>query len=246
MGLNHLLIVRLLAGAGPMRQRENRMPNVRSSVVLLMIAIAIIMAAGVFLAMNVVQNRDAATSSAETDSNFVVNVGGQPIALQVDPNTRPNIVDAPIDNSPRPEEVAPQNQQVETATATPEPTAVSPTAIPATAVPAASTANKIIYQAYTVQQGDTLYSLSQAFATSIALMADKGISQTNLVPGAVINIPVGNPEYCSGRGRPYAVGEGDTAFNISQRYNTTPENLQALNSLDANYTVKIADIICVP
>lgn len=224
------------------------MPNVRSSVVLVMIAIAIIMAAGVFLAMNVVRNRDAATSLPETGSNFVVNVGGQPISLQVDPNSRPNLVEAPVtDNNPRPEEVVTQEQQVETATAIPEATAVPVTAAPqATAVPAAPAVEKIIYQSYVVQQGDTLYSLSQAFATSIALMADKGISQTNLVPGTTINIPVGNPAYCNGRGRPYAVGEGDTAFNISQRYNTTPENLQALNSLDANYTVKIADIICVP
>ncbi|MEZ4593864.1 MAG: LysM peptidoglycan-binding domain-containing protein [Chloroflexota bacterium] len=224
------------------------MPNVRSSVVLLMIAIAIIMAAGVFLAMNVVQNRDAADTPAATDGNFAVNVGGQLISLQVDPNTRPNIVDAPVADSPRPEEVVTQEQQVETATATPEPTAVPPTTevVQATAVPAAPAVEKIIYQPYTVQQGDTLYSLSQAFATSIALMADKGISQANLVPGTTINIPVGNPAYCSGRGQVYAVGEGDTAFNISQRYNTTPEDLQARNGLDANYTVKIADIICVP
>jgi LysM repeat protein len=217
------------------------MSNIRSSGVLLMIAIAIIMAAGVFLAMNVVQNRDEATITVPADSSFVVNVGGQPIALQVDPNARPNIVDTPVDNSPRPEDVP--NQQVTTATATPEPTAVSPTAVPATAVPAAE---KIIFQNYTVQQGDTLYSLSQSFATSIALMAENGISQTSLVPGQTIAIPVGNPAFCNGRGRPYAVGEGDTAFNISQRYNTTPENLQALNQLDGNYTVKIADIICVP
>lgn len=220
------------------------MPRMRSSVVLLMIAIAIIMAAGVFLAMNVVQNRDEAAAPVAMDNNFVVSVGGQPIALQVDPNSRPSIVPDPVDNSPRPEDVA--EQQVETATATPEPTAVAPTDVPATAVPAIPAVEKIIYQNYTVQQGDTLYSLSQAFATSIALMADKGISQTNLVPGSNIAIPVGNPEYCAGRGRPYAVGEGDTAFNISQRYSTTPENLQALNNLDANYTVKIADIICVP
>ncbi|MFZ1401069.1 MAG: LysM peptidoglycan-binding domain-containing protein [Candidatus Promineifilaceae bacterium] len=226
------------------------MPNVRSSVVLLMIALAIIMAAGVFLAMNVVQNRDEATVPVATDGGFVVNVGGQPISLQVDPNTRPNIVELPTSEteSPRTEDVAVTDQQVESATVTPEPTAVPPSTevVQATAVPAIPTVEKIIYQPYQVQQGDTLYSLSQAFATSISLMADKGISQTNLVPGTTIDIPVGNPEFCSGRGQVYAVGEGDTAFNISQRYNTTPENLQALNGLDANYTVKIADIICVP
>ena len=77
-------------------------------------------------------------------------------------------------------------------------------------------------------------------------MAEYGISQTSLVPGQVIRLPLGNPDYCAGKGRPYAVGEGDTAFNIGQRFNTTPENLQALNGLDASYTVRTADIICVP
>ncbi|MCA9919591.1 MAG: LysM peptidoglycan-binding domain-containing protein [Anaerolineales bacterium] len=225
------------------------MPKMRSSVVLLMIAIAIIMAAGVFLAMSVVQNRDESATSVTTDTNFSVDVAGQPISLQVDPNARPFIVEVPAadSESPRTEDVAAPDQQVETATATPEATAVQPTTAPeATAVPAIPAVDKVIFQAYTVQQGDTLYSLSQAFATSIALMAENGISQTSLVPGANINIPVGNPAFCSGRGQVYAVGEGDTAFNISQRYNTTPENLQTLNQLDANYTVKIADIICVP
>lgn len=218
------------------------------TIMLLMIAIAIILAAGVFLAMNVMQNRNQAAETVTTDSNFLVNVGGQPIALQVDPNSRPIIINTQVnDDSPRPEEVP--DQQVQEATATPVPEAVieQPTAVPqATAVPANTTATKIIFQNYVVQQSDTLYSLSQSFVTSIALMAENGISQTSLVPGQTISLPVGNPEYCSGRGRPYAIGEGDTVFNISQRYNTTVENLQALNNLDANYSIRIADIICVP
>lgn len=218
------------------------------TIMLLMIAIAIILAAGVFLAMNVMQNRNQAAETVTTDSNFLVNVGGQPIALQVDPNSRPTIINTQVnDDSPRPEEVP--DQQVQEATATPVPEAVieQPTAVPqATAVPANTTATKIIFQNYVVQQSDTLYSLSQSFVTSIALMAENGISQTSLVPGQTISLPVGNPEYCSGRGRPYAIGEGDTVFNISQRYNTTVENLQALNNLDANYSIRIADIICVP
>ena len=225
------------------------MPSqMNKTIMLLMIAIAIILAAGVFLAMSVVQGRNREAEPVATDSNFVVNVGGQPIALQVDPNSRPTIIDTQVnDDSPRPEEVP--DQQVQEATATPVPEAVveQPTAVPqATAVPVNTTANKIIFQNYQVQQGDTLYSISQSFVTSIALMAENSISQANLVPGQTISLPVGNPEYCSGRGRPYAIGEGDTVFNISQRYNTTAENLQALNNLDANYTIRIADIICVP
>ena len=225
------------------------MPSqMNKTIMLLMIAIAIILAAGVFLAMSVVQGRNRETEPVATDNNFVVNVGGQPIALQVDPNSRPTIIDTQVnDDSPRPEEVP--DQQVQEATATPIPEAVveQPTAVPqATAVPVNTTANKIIFQNYQVQQGDTLYSISQSFVTSIALMAENSISQASLVPGQTISLPVGNPEYCNGRGRPYAIGEGDTVLNISQRYDTTVENLQALNNLDANYSIRIADIICVP
>lgn len=213
------------------------------SIALLMIAIAIIMAAGVFLAMSVVRSRNNQTEAETTANNFWVTVGAEQIALQVDPNLRPNIVDAPIiDDTPRVD--PPPEQQVIEMTAIPQPTAVPPIEQPA--VVPASTSDKIIYIDYFVQQGDTLYSISNRLDTSIALMADKGISHTSLVPGQTIRLPIGNPAYCAGRGRPYAIGEGDTVFNLGQRFNTTPANLQAINGLDANYAIRIADIICIP
>jgi len=220
------------------------MPNKRihPSIVLLMVAIAIILAAGVFLAMNVIQNRNNGSEIEVPANNFLVSVEGVQISLQVDPNQRPTIIDTQVvDDTPRTEDAP--DQQVQEATATPEATAVPANNETATAVP---TVAKVIFIDYTVQQGDTLYSVSNRIDTSIALMAEHGISQTSLTPGQVIRLPLGNPDYCAGKGRPYAVGEGDTAFNIGQRFNTTPENLQALNGLDASYTVKTADIICIP
>lgn len=247
--LNRCFIVRSPVALPGCHYRENRMRKLQSSIVLMMMLIAIILAVGVFLAINAVRNRSSSTDEVSNlaANNFLVTVGVETVALQVDPNLRPTIIDNPapvvVEESPRVDQ--PVEQTADTATPVPTlPPAIveQPTAVPVAPV----TVEKIIYQPYTVQQGDTLYSLSQAFATSIALMADKGISQTSLVPGTTINIPVGNPEFCTGRGRPYAVGEGDTAFNIGQRFNTTPQNLQAINGLDANFTVKIADIICVP
>lgn len=221
------------------------MQKLRSSIVLMMIAIAIILAAGVFLAINAVQNRNKNEAAPEvTAPGFLITVAGEPINLQVDPNQRPIIIDNPvIDNSPRIEE-APDQQVVEV-TATPEITAV-PAVEQATAVPVIPAVAKIIFIDYLVQQGDTLYSISQRIDTSIVLMAENGLSQTSLNPGQTIRLPIGNPDFCAGRGRPYAIGEGDTAFNLGQRFNTTAANLQAINGLDANYTIKIADIICVP
>ena len=222
------------------------MPNKRihPSIVLLMVAIAIILAAGVFLAMNVIRNRNNAAETEVTANNFQVSVAGEQISLQVDPNQRPTIIDTQvIDDTPRTEDAP--DQQVQEVTATPEATAVPNNEQVATAVPPPAVA-KIIFIDYMVQQGDTLYSVSNRLDTSIALMAEHGLSDTSLVPGQVIRLPIGNPEFCAGRGRPYAIGEGDTAYNLSQRFNTTPQNLQSLNGLDANFTIRTADIICVP
>jgi LysM repeat protein len=76
-------------------------------------------------------------------------------------------------------------------------------------------------------------------------MAVHGIDQNNLVTGAVISVPVGNPEYCPGL-RPYAIGEGDTVFAIATRRSTTVENIRAINGLNADYAIKAGDILCVP
>lgn len=225
------------------------MQKLRSSIVLMMITIAIILAIGVFLAINAVQNRNSEPQLEIPDTavdNFLVTVGTEQIALQIDPNLRPTIIDMQVvDDTPRVEDT-PAEQPAAEPTTIPEATAVPPAAEAATAVPVVVSTEKIIFIDYVVQQGDTLYSISQRIDTSIALMAEKGLSQDSLVPGQVIRLPIGNAEYCAGRGRPYAIGEGDTVFNISQRYNTTPENLQAINGLDANYAIRIADIICVP
>lgn len=222
------------------------MQKLRSSIVFMMIAIAIILAATVFLAMNVINGRNNEQAPDAAANNFFVTVGTEQVALQVDPNQRLTILEAPVaeqDNTPRVEPTT--DPQVTEATAIPQPTAVPNTAEPATAVPI-PVIDKIIFIDYLVQPGDTLYSITQRDDTSIALMAEHGLSQTSLNPGQTIRLPVGNPAYCAGRGRPYAIGEGDTAFNISQRFNTTPENLRSTNGLDENYTVKVADIICIP
>ena len=106
--------------------------------------------------------------------------------------------------------------------------------------------SKVIFIDYLVQNADTLNSIAERIDTSIELMASNGISQASLIPGTVIQLPIGNPENCAGRGRPYAIKEGDTAFTVAQQFDTTPQFLQSLNGLDANYSLRLADIICVP
>lgn len=121
---------------------------------------------------------------------------------------------------------------------TPEP---QPTAMP---VPSP---DEVIFIDYWVQQGDTLYRITHnRIDTNIALMARYNISAKELVAGQRISLPIGNPAFCPGR-RPYAVQEGDTLFSIARRFNTTVTDLRQINpSLDANATIYVARIICVP
>lgn len=210
------------------------------SIMLLMIGLAIILAAGLFLAVSVIRNRPDTQEGAET-----VMVEGQQVSLQRNPNTTVSLVSPTellveetqpvVVTDAQPEEAVPTETPVPQETVNeppPEPTA--------TAVP-----DKIIFIDYTVQKNDTLYSVTQRIDTSIALMARHNIAQDNLVPDTVLKLPIGNPDYCPGR-RAYAVGEGDTAFSIGQKFNITAQELQSINQLDEQFTVRVADIICVP
>lgn len=125
-------------------------------------------------------------------------------------------------------------------TALPLPTAPPPTITP---IPQASC---IMFVDYTVQAGDTLYSISRKYVTSIALMARHGISSTSLVTGHVIRIPVGDPSCCSGGWRPYVVDEGDTWFRIAKHKGTTTDALLQGNGQPAGATLYLTSVICTP
>lgn len=233
------------------------MPKVQSSIIVLMIVMAIIFGIGGYLVLIYMQNRpdvpegtipqivnDTEVLLTFNPDNAVQIVGpaGPPLGLEGGQQPMPQL---PTDSGGQVEQAPAEShqeqpgdvgvQQVPLPTETP----VLPTAVP-TPIP-----EKIIIIQYQVQGGDSLYSISERIDTSIALMASRGISADSLTPGNVIDLPVGNPAYCPGR-RPYAVGEGDTAYSIGRRFGITAQDLQAINGLDANFTVRVADIICVP
>lgn len=120
-----------------------------------------------------------------------------------------------------------------------EPTPVIvPTLIP-TPVPV----DQVILQPYTVGPGDTLYSISNRFNTSIPLMARYGISGSDIVPGNVIQVPVANPAFCPGN-QPYVVLRGDTLSGIARKCGTTVDFLNQIN--DLNGRLDETSVICVP
>ncbi len=103
----------------------------------------------------------------------------------------------------------------------------------------------IIFVAHTVQAGNTLYSLARNNNTTIELMATRGISTAELIPGRVIQIPVPNPAYCLNT-RPRVVHSGDTAFSLARHHGLSLEQFRIMNNLDASYALSIAQVVCVP
>ena len=223
----------------------------QGTMILLVIGLAIILAAGFFLAVSVIQNREQGQPEAPLvapDSAERVIVEGQEVTLNRNPDLTVRLVSPTelLAEQAQPESVEneqPAGEVAPTETLVPEDTGGEPEPTPeptATAVP-----NKIIFIDYTIKQSDSLYSIAERIDTSISLMALHNIAQDSLVPNTVISLPVGNPDYCPGR-RAYAVGEGDTAFSISRKFNIEKEELQSINNLNDEFVVRVADILCVP
>lgn len=211
-------------------------------VILIIITMAIILAAGSFLALTYIQRRPDAPIGT-----FVTNVEGVDVTVKLDPakevrvlSIEQSVLETPAE-TPVPDLPLAQTEVAE------EPVIV-PTEVPPTPLPVATLSPEpIIFEQYFVQEGDTLYNVANRSDSSIALMARYNIAQDDLIPGTVIKLPVGNPAYCAlGTYQPYAVGEGDTAFSISRRFSIAVDELRLINNLDENYTVYGASIICVP
>ncbi len=233
------------------------MQKPQSSIIMLIIIVAVILAVASSLALFALQDRpDAPETGQEAPQTQVVHVEGvdviiqrnaenglfmQPVILQPE-NVQPTAqTESPAEEPTQQPETQPETppQPTQQPEPEPQPTAAAPL----------GTVNRnvesIIYRNYTVQNDDTLYNITRQLNTSVTLMAVKGIDQDDLVAGTVIQVPIGNPDYCPAM-QPYAVGEGDTIFSIAQRRNTTPDNLRTINGLDANYTIYSGTIICVP
>ncbi len=203
-------------------------------IVVTIMTMAVITAVGMFLAWSYLKRRPDLP-----EGGYTAVVQDAPVTIYLDPALEVRLVNPPPPpteltgdeppTEPLPDPMAPDQT---TPTAEPEPTA---TPIP----------DSVIYETYVVQPNDSLYSIAERVDVSIALMAHYDIAQDSLVPGETIELPKGNPAYCPGH-RPYAVGEGDTAYSISRQFDTTVENLQTINRLDEDFTVRVAEIICVP
>lgn len=93
---------------------------------------------------------------------------------------------------------------------------------------------------YTVQKGDSLYSIARKYSTTIDKIKDLNNLTTNLLSiGQVLLIPTNaNLETT------YTVQKGDSLYSIAKKYNTTVDKLKQLNNLTSNL-LSIGQILIV-
>jgi LysM repeat protein len=231
-----------------MRQGQMRM-------VFILIVGAVILAVATFLLMMMLARRPDSTVDITVNGEQLFLPGTGPSQLFVDGtfvtiNPNPAREIRLRDELP-PLVVVPQAAQEEPTPIvivveppTPTPDLGQPVVImPAPLAPAATSA--IIFMAYLVQPGDTLYGIAARHNSSIELMALHEIASDNLVAGTILSLPVANPAYCPGR-RPYIVRDKDTVFRIAQQFNTSAQVIRDLNGLNPDYRIEVTQVLCVP
>ena len=93
---------------------------------------------------------------------------------------------------------------------------------------------------YTVQKGDSLYSIARKYNTTIDRIKDLNNLTTNLLSiGQVLLIPTDTNLEIT-----YTVQKGDSLYSIAKKYNTTVNRLKQLNNLTSNL-LSIGQILIV-
>lgn len=224
----------------------------QNRIILFLVVIAVIIAIAFFLLISFLTRPAGPETPAEAPvsdgeeapqppAGQTYFIGNTEVIINADPARRVHIA-APESQQPAPTET----QETQPAAPTETPTVPPPTATsaPAPAGPVAG-AEPIIIVDYVVQQGDTLYRITQNRQTSIELMAEYNIASGNLQAGKTIRIPVANPNYCAAS-QAYLVRPNETVFSIARRHGTTKEAIAQLNSLGPDYRIDINRVLCIP
>lgn len=222
-----------------LQQRQNM------KIMFVIMVSAVLCAIAGFVAIVLFLNR-AETVNAAVNPTIVVDVSGTSVVLNPDP-AKMVILASELGTVVAPEQEQPDllataaaaTIQAQTGQELPTATPLPPLPTPTPRPP------EVIFTAYVVQPGDTLYRISQNYNTTIELMARYGISSVDMIAGKTISLPIANPNYCPGT-NPYVVRENDTVFSIALAYGTTADAIVALNGLDPSYSIKITQVICVP
>ena len=96
---------------------------------------------------------------------------------------------------------------------------------------------------YTVQSGDSLWSISKKFGITVdELKQANNLSSNLLSVGQNLYIPTKETDVTTGE---YVVEKGDTLYKIAQKFGTTVDNLKSINNLTTD-SLAIGQILKVP
>lgn len=92
------------------------------------------------------------------------------------------------------------------------------------------------FSKYTVQRGDTLYSIAKKYNVSVSdLLQINNLTTSNLSVGQALIIPGESTNT-------YIVVKGDSLYSIAKKYNTTVDSLKKKNQLTSN-TLMIGQVL---
>ena len=99
----------------------------------------------------------------------------------------------------------------------------------------------ITNQTYTVKSGDSLWNIANRYGTTVnQLKSLNGLTTNNLAIGQKLLIPTNNQT-----ANTYTVKSGDSVWILARKYNTTVNELKALNNLTTN-GLSIGQILRLP
>ncbi|GIK36275.1 MAG: hypothetical protein BroJett011_01080 [Chloroflexota bacterium] len=207
-----------------------------------------------------------AANEAKAEPIELVAPTAQPPSAAVEPKAdESEAAAAPAAEASAPEAEAPEQSIVVDAT-TPE---QLPEEGPIAANPPFSDTNPVIPAAspggtYTVQAGDTLFSISQRYGTSIeAIAAANGLTSDLVQIGQALTIPDGSETYPapygdnsyapapvpavpSGPGNVYIVTPSDTLFSIAMRFGSSVEAIASANNIVYPYIIREGQPLIIP
>lgn len=107
---------------------------------------------------------------------------------------------------------------------------------------------------YTVQKGDTYYSISKKYNITLQELYDANgieagavlkIGQVLKIPGKASSEKVAT-KTSTVKTKEYQIVSGDTLYSISKKFGTTVDNLRSLNGLDEKSVLKVGQVLKVP
>jgi len=101
---------------------------------------------------------------------------------------------------------------------------------------------------YTVQPGDTLFSIAQKYGTTVeAISQANGIVNPQFIEvGQKLTIPQGSSGSPSSGGGTYVVQPGDTLYSIAARFGKSVWDIIAANNLPDSHWISVGQVLVIP